>query len=241
MQEVYSVTDVGITRKVNQDFIFASKTPVGNLPNLFIVADGMGGHKAGDFASKCAVEVMVNEIKEDNSSHNQKEILTSAIQKANEVVYGISLANEEMQGMGTTLVVATCDENCLRVFNVGDSRLYIMKEELEQITIDHSYEEELVRKFGIDRREASSNENKGKITRAIGVADELEVDYFEIEVVEGIYILMCTDGLNNMVQDKQIEQIITINETVMQKAINLIETANFNGGKDNISVILMKL
>ncbi len=240
MQEVYSITDVGVARKENQDFIFASNEPVGSLPNLFIVADGMGGHKAGDFASKCAVEVIVEEVKE-SSFTNQKDIITNAIQRANEVVYEISLANEDMHGMGTTLVVAMWEENCLRVFNVGDSRLYIMKEELEQITIDHSYEEELVRKFGVDRSEASIHGNKGKITRAIGVAMELEVDYFELEVTEGTSILMCSDGLSNMVQDQQIEQILTIQQSIMQKAVNLVETANFNGGKDNISVMLMKI
>lgn len=240
MQEIYSITDVGVTRKVNQDFIFASDKPIGNLPNLFIVADGMGGHKAGDFASKCAVEVMVDVIK-GTSLTNHKEILTNAIQKANEMVYEISLVNEDMQGMGTTLVVAMYEKDYLHVFNVGDSRLYIMKDELEQITIDHSYEEELVRTFGVDRKEASSDVNKGKITRAIGVAEELELDYFEVEVVEGTTVLMCTDGLSNMVQDRQITQILAIQQPIMQKAINLIETANFNGGKDNISVVLMKI
>lgn len=240
MQEVYSITDVGIARKVNQDFIFASHEPVGNLPNLFIVADGMGGHKAGDFASKCVVEVIVDEVKE-SSLMNSKDIITNAIQRANEVVYDISLANEDMHGMGTTLVVAMYEKNCLRVFNVGDSRLYVMKEELEQITIDHSYEEELVRKFGVDRNEARFHGNKGKITRAIGVAMELEVDYFELEATEGTTILMCSDGLTNMVQDQQIEQILTIQQPIMQKTVNLVETANFNGGKDNISVILMKI
>ncbi|MFI3177515.1 MAG: Stp1/IreP family PP2C-type Ser/Thr phosphatase [Eubacteriales bacterium] len=240
MLEVYAITDVGVSRKLNQDFIYAKNTPVGNLANLFIVADGMGGHNAGDFASKCAVEIMNSEIRGDGDN-DVKEILTRAIQKANEVILQISRAQNDMSGMGTTLVVATYKENRLQLFNVGDSRLYIMEEQLEQITLDHSYVEEMVRLHALDREEANSNPNKNKITRAVGVADALDADYFEIEVKEGAYILMCTDGLTNMVTDKEIETILSTQQTIMQKAVNLVETANYNGGRDNISVILIKI
>ncbi len=239
MQNVYAITDVGINRQLNQDFIYASDTSVGKLPNLYIVADGMGGHNAGEFASKCAVEVLLSEIKCD-FGENPKEIIARGIEKANQVIYEISLAKEEMSGMGTTLVVATIIHNQLLVFNIGDSRLYVQKEHLEQITIDHSYVEEMIRMYGLDRELARTHRNKNRITRAVGVAEEVEFDYFEVNLESETYILLCTDGLSNMITDQGIEAILGTKQTIMQKAINLVETANYNGGTDNISVILMK-
>ena len=245
MLEFYSITDNGKNRSVNQDFLFATEKEIGPLPNLFIIADGMGGHNAGDFASKCAVEVVINEVQNSTVTVSEESdivnIISNAIQKANEIVYKIASVKEGMVGMGTTMVVCTYYRDKLHIFNVGDSRLYVMKKELRQITEDHSYIEEMVRLYGVSREELGENEFKNRITRAVGAELLVEVDYFTVDTNEKMYVLMCTDGLTNMMTDKEIKEKLLSKQTIMQKSIDLIETANYNGGLDNISVILMRI
>ena len=133
----YSVTDVGQKRQVNQDYIFASEEPVGNLPNLFVVADGMGGHKAGDFASSYAVQILLHSILEDKNQ-NPIIIIRHAIEEANRKVLEEANLHEEMSGMGTTMVLVTIVDDYAYVANVGDSRLYLIEDKIVQITKDHS-------------------------------------------------------------------------------------------------------
>ena len=140
----YCVTDVGVKRNMNQDFVYASNQPVGNLSNLFIVADGMGGHNAGDLASRYTVETMVDYI-EGASEKRPIPLLEAAVQAANQKVMEKARADKSLEGMGTTVVAATVQEGCLYVANVGDSRLYLLDDGIEQITRDHSLVEEMVR------------------------------------------------------------------------------------------------
>ena len=140
----YSVTDIGRIRKINQDYVFTSEVPIGALPNLFIVADGMGGHKAGEYASKCTVETIVGEANL-STERNPVRAISKAVRVANRKIRKKALSDDNYFGMGTTLVVATIDDNGLTVANVGDSRLYIIREdEINQITVDHSLVEEMV-------------------------------------------------------------------------------------------------
>ena len=137
MIKTFSLTDIGKKRKLNQDFVYTSERPVGNLPNVFIVADGMGGHKAGDIASRCTVETIVEEIGKCRET-DPVRILRLAIEKANEKVRLLAREDENLAGMGTTVVAATCKGRELLVANVGDSRLYVVGRQIRQITRDHS-------------------------------------------------------------------------------------------------------
>ena len=238
MLKSFSVTDIGKKRKLNQDFVYVSETPVGNLPNLFIVADGMGGHNAGDFASKCAVETMVREIR-GCFEKNPVRILGKAIRAANDQIRRRAKEDASLYGMGTTVVVATVLGHYLQLANVGDSRLYIINDEIRQITRDHSLVEEMIRIGGIDRAAARNHPDKNIITRAIGALDTVEIDFFYEELRPGDLVLMCTDGLTNMLEDNEIEGILKERIPIGEKAGKLVEAANNNGGKDNIAVILI--
>lgn len=239
MLKTFSITDVGRKRKLNQDYVYTCETPVGPLPNLFIVADGMGGHKAGDFASKHTVETIVAYIKAAEGD-GPVQIIGDAITCANTSIRRKSEEDEELHGMGTTVVVATIIGDCLYVANVGDSRLYIMNREIRQITRDHSLVEEMVRIGEIDRESARTHPDKNIITRAIGAGEQIDIDFFEIKLEEDDIILMCSDGLTNMIEDDDIRKIIKGQRDVVERAEELVKAANNNGGKDNIAVIIVE-
>ena len=243
MLEAYSVTDIGRKRQLNQDYVFSSAKPMGNMPNLFIVADGMGGHNAGDYASKCTVGTVVGEIR-NSFEKNPTIIVKKAIETANSKIRELAAADENLFGMGTTLVVATVIGKYLQVANVGDSRLYLVgKKGIRQVTRDHSLVEEMIRLGGLSREDARKHPDKNIITRAIGAKDEVEPEFFTEELEPGDIILMCSDGLSNMLEDKEIEKIVQNEELaeMKEKAEALINAANNNGGKDNIAVVLVKI
>lgn len=238
MIKSFSVTDIGRKRKLNQDFVYSSDEAVGNLKNVYIVADGMGGHQAGDYASKCTVETMVREIR-GCFEQSPIRILSRAIRIANDQVRRKAREDESLYGMGTTVVAATVLGKYLQVANVGDSRLYIINEEVRQITRDHSLVEEMVRMGGLDREAARNHPDKNIITRAIGARDTIEIDFFHEELKSGDLILMCSDGLTNMLEDEEIGRILKTPGTIEERAERLIDAANQNGGRDNIAVILI--
>ena len=198
---IYSATDVGQKRKMNQDYVFASEGPVGNLPNLFTVADGMGGHNAGDYASSHAVRILVDEIRED-ADYNPVKVIRHAIETANTEIRNRAQEDENLRGMGTTMVVATIVDQYAYVANVGDSRLYVIQDGIHQITRDHSLVQEMVKMGEISEEEARNHPDKNIITRAIGVKENVEPDIYEYRLKKGDIILMCTDGLSNMVEMK---------------------------------------
>ena len=243
MLETYSATDIGRKRQLNQDYVFSSAKPLGNMPNLFIVADGMGGHNAGDYASKCTTETVVSEI-QNSFEKNPTIIIKKAIKTANAKIRKEASEHENLFGMGTTLVTATIIGKYLQVSNIGDSRLYLLnKDGLRQITEDHSLVEEMIRLGGLSREDARLHPDKNIITRAIGAKDEVEADFFTEELETGDIVLMCSDGLTNMLEDKEIEAILLNpeKEELIQKGDALIKSANENGGKDNIAVVLVRL
>lgn len=239
MLQSFSVTDIGKKRKLNQDFVYTSDEAVGNLPNVYIVADGMGGHNAGDYASKCAVETVAREIR-GSFEKSPIRILSKAIRVANDQIRRKAREDASLLGMGTTMVVATCLGRYLQVANVGDSRLYIINDEIRQITRDHSLVEEMVRMGGLNREAARNHPDKNIITRAIGARDTIEIDFFNEELKSGDIVLMCSDGLTNMLEDEEIGRILKGEGTIEERAGKLIEAANNNGGKDNIAVILIE-
>lgn len=237
--KAFSITDVGKKRKMNQDYVFTADYPVGNLPNLFIVADGMGGHNAGDFASKYTVELLVEAVR-NSGEESPVRILEEAIRIANTSLIAKAEENESLKGMGTTLVAATIIDGCIYVANIGDSRLYLVGSDIRQITRDHSLVEEMVRKGEIDREDAKIHPDRNIITRAIGAGSDVTADFFEENLESGDMILMCSDGLTNMIEDAKIREIMIRNSDIRSMAEELVETANTNGGKDNIAVLIIE-
>jgi len=235
--KTFSKTDIGRKREVNQDYVFVSDQPVGNIPNLLIVADGMGGHNAGDYASKFVVQVLKKEL-EKSREDGPRAMLKKAIASANHQLIAESKTDAKLEGMGTTLVAATVIEHTLYFANVGDSRLYLLNDEIRQLSKDHSLVQEMVRLGGLNAEEAKHHPDKNIITRAIGVKEDIEIDFFEYRLKKGDIILMCTDGLSNMVEDEEIFQIVRSFRDVVDAVEQLIERANSNGGKDNIGVIV---
>ena len=251
-----SITETGQTRHMNQDYVFCEEKNVGALPNLFIVADGMGGHNAGDYASRFCVEAFVQRIKAEYGTDNLREIkaddsnsnertpigmLSDALQHTNNLLLEEAKYKDELQGMGTTFVVATIYGTVMYVANVGDSRLYVIRDRMEQITSDHSLVEEMVKNGELDPKEVRNHPNKNIITRALGANANVVPDYFEVELFAGDLVLMCSDGLTNMLDDEEIMRIIKESDYDLNHAVKaLVKKANDNGGKDNISIIIIE-
>ena len=228
----YAITDIGRKRELNEDYIYTSGQPIGALPNLFIVADGMGGHKAGDYASMHTVDRFVEVIRELGEEHGVQDAINEAVTAANAYIYQRSRENSNLSGMGTTLVLASCIGNEAIVANIGDSRLYLVNDAMTQITRDHSLVEEMVTLGGIDREMARNHPDKNIITRAVGVKEKVAADFFEVDLTKGDKLLLCSDGLTNMLRDEEIYQIIQDNKE--------LEQAAKNGGRDNIAVVLVE-
>ena len=238
MMKTFSMTDVGRRREMNQDYIYTSEVSVGNLPNLFIVADGMGGHNAGDFASRYTVENVVESIAASGLTE-PVALLGEALRKVNENLLKLTEENAQLRGMGTTFVAATITQDRLNVANVGDSRLYIVNQKIVQVTRDHSLVQEMVRLGEMNQEQARIHPDKNIITRAVGAFKEIEVDYFEINLKPGDRVLLCSDGLTNMIEDFEIRQIMCSQRDIVESVERLVAAANQNGGRDNISVIII--
>lgn len=237
--KTFSITDVGKRRSSNQDYMFSSEQPVGNLPNLFIVADGMGGHNAGEYASRYTVETIEEAIRSSTLTE-PAAIIEEAVQRANRQLLDEAKADETRSGMGTTVVICCITGDVLVAANVGDSRLYVVNQDITQITKDHSLVEEMVRMGEMDEETARTHPDKHIITRAVGAGPELTVDFFEVRLKEGDEILMCTDGLTNMVEDMDIRGIMLSQRDVAEQVEHLVSAANDNGGRDNITVVVIQ-
>lgn len=237
--KTFSISDIGKNREMNQDYVYTSENAVGNLPNLFIVADGMGGHKAGEFASKFTVETIVESVR-TNEQKEPVRIIEEAIQTANRELIQKARQDETMAGMGTTVVVVTVIGDKAFVANVGDSRMYVIGKEITQVTRDHSLVEEMVRMGELAKDAAKDHPDKNIITRAVGAAQDVDVDFFEVELYPQDYVLMCSDGLTNMVEDEDIRRIVQSQRDVAERVEKLVETANDHGGQDNITVVVIE-
>lgn len=239
--KTFSITDTGRLRNSNQDCVFCEENEIGRFPNLFLVADGMGGHQAGDLASRMCVNEIAAQISK-MEARTPVSAFETAIREANTKVYQKSLENVAFSGMGTTLVGAVVEESTAYIVNIGDSRLYLLHETLQQITVDHSLVEEMVQSGEIQKEDMRTHPNKNIITRALGTDSNVRPDCFEIKVEEGDVILLCSDGLTNMVEDAAIEATLREYRDDMKLAgESLVQQANEAGGRDNISVILVRL
>lgn len=238
--KAYAKTDIGSKRSMNQDYMYCNTEPVGRFQNLLIVADGMGGHRAGDYASRLCVETMVQSL--EKSAHKTPvSLFEEAVTAANKAVFEESASHVEYEGMGTTVVACTLEENTLYITNIGDSRLYLIRDGIEQITDDHSLVEEMVKQGNITESEARIHPQKNIITRALGINEEVQADFFEIDVEQGDVIMLCSDGLSNMIEDEDMEYIVKNSDTLQTAAESLVARANENGGNDNITVVLAEV
>lgn len=229
---------IGKVRSENQDKIFFSDQPVGKLNNLYIVADGMGGHQAGGYASSYTVRRFVEEI-EQSEEEDPIEVMKMSVSKVNEEILKKCREDEAYAGMGTTIVAATVSGSAVTVMNIGDSRLYYGARDLCQITVDHSYVEELVQAGAIKRDQSRLHPKKNLITRAVGAASA-EPDFFQFEAKEG-YLLLCSDGLTNMLDDDEIRELLLDHSQLENKVSQMVGRANEYGGKDNISLVIVDL
>ncbi|MCF6462697.1 Stp1/IreP family PP2C-type Ser/Thr phosphatase [Clostridium sp. Cult1] len=241
--EIGVKTDIGKIRDINQDAYYISSL---SKHPLVIIADGMGGHKAGEIASNMAVEIISSNLEKDlvGSSLNDndiKDIIKCSISKANEEIYNKSLEDEKFSGMGTTVTLAYKKNKKIFIGHVGDSRAYLFRKGvLSQLTKDHSLVEELIRNGSISREEAKIHPQRNIITRAVGTSKEIESDLIIQEKLIDDILLLCTDGLTNMVMDEEIEKYLYKCHDMQKVCEELVRTANDKGGFDNITVLAIK-
>ncbi len=237
--EVSSATSVGCIRSLNEDSFFVSE-PDSKGTVLAIVADGMGGHNAGEVASGKAVGILQNGIFRETDM-SAKDVLIKAVGDANQEIYEMSINKKNLSGMGTTITACLAMENTVTAVQVGDSRLYLIrKDKISQITKDHSLVEMLVENGTITKEEAKNHPQKNIITRAVGTDKTVEADIYEFSVKKGDTVLLCSDGLVNMVDDEEILSVIKSAETLDAAANTLVSQAEKAGGTDNITVILIR-
>ena len=230
--EIGTASDVGRNRKINEDSL-------GYRGNLFVIADGMGGHNAGEIASALAVEEVLRMWPGGTDFHRE---LPRVINRANQAILDHAAAYPECRGMGTTIAILQLDGGRARVAHIGDSRVYWWhQEKLHRVTRDHSVVEELLLQGGITREEAASHPQRHILTRALGMPGEVEAESTEFATCAGDRILMCTDGLTAMLTDDEIASLLARDEPAQKIAELLVAEANKRGGLDNISVIVVLL
>lgn len=239
--KIVSKTDIGMVRHSNQDSYAAGEMPGGVA--WAVVCDGMGGVSGGNIASATAVK-MISEIisstyREGMNANSIRTMLQSAVYSANVSIFDMAKSVEELSGMGTTVVAAVVSGGLVHVVHAGDSRAYIVSgSQMEQITRDHSIVQSMIEDGRITAEEARKHPRKNIITRALGVEESIEIDYNEIELKEGQQLLICTDGLTNYLEPPMIMTILQ-QYSFYEYPEKLIESANKNGGGDNITVVVI--
>lgn len=237
----FAATDTGRVRKINEDSCYNDPEQMG----LYIVADGMGGHQAGEVASSLAVETLSRVLKESLMGGNSRasyieEVMRDAVVATNRTVYDLATSKAGYSGMGTTVVVCIVRKNHLHVAHIGDSRAYLLRDGiLKQLTTDHSLVQELLSKGRITEEEAIDHPRKNILTRALGTDPAVEVDTMNIALKSGDTILLCTDGITNHVDPQEIKGFLTENspEAACREMIRL---ANDRGGFDNMTVLIIE-
>lgn len=243
MVEVFGLSDVGCIRELNEDCYCICGFGDNSERGFCILADGMGGHNAGEVASQNAVKLIAEEMNRLLES-GEKEIpgqLSRAVSAANTGVYTMASENPIHRGMGTTVVTAFIDDGTAYVANVGDSRAYAVRDdEIVQITTDHSVVSELVMRGTITKEEARLHPQKNIITRAVGTNKSVRTDIFEYNYSPGDVMIICSDGLSTMLDDNRILEIIKSKKTSEDTVNSLIAAAKDEGGLDNITVICIR-
>jgi PPM family protein phosphatase len=248
--EIISLTDPGKVRSHNEDFV--AQHPESGL---VVLADGMGGYNAGEVASGMAARVILEglghswrkalakTVQRERVPEIAKQLIRQQVERANWAIYEKAQNEPQCSGMGTTLVLGLFYDNQLTVGHIGDSRLYRLRGEmLEQVTKDHSLLQEQIDSGLITKEHARLSRNKNLLTRAVGIDPQVEAEVNTYDVKPGDVYLLCSDGLNDMVDDEEIRlTLITLQSNVQLAAQQLVQSANDSGGRDNISVILVKV
>ncbi|MDS1029869.1 Stp1/IreP family PP2C-type Ser/Thr phosphatase [Bacillota bacterium LX-D] len=228
-------TETGLVRKINEDCYYCDLDA-----KLFVVADGMGGHLAGEVASKMAVEIIVNYSQ--NISISSAQSLWEAVSEANARIYANSLNNASRQGMGTTVTCAKVLDDKLILAHVGDSRAYLFNgKEIIHLTDDHSFVGELVRSGSITENEAQRHPKRNILLRALGAEEQVNIDIFEKSIKRGNLVLLCTDGLHNLLSDEEIYFILLEMKDLESAVDDMIKLAYSRGAGDNITIILIQI
>lgn len=238
--EVAYRTSIGKQRDDNEDYVDVFTNQAGR--HLAIIADGIGGHQGGDVASAMAVSHLGHEFEQTafTTPAEARQWITTEITAENQSIIAKSNQFADLNGMGTTLVAAVYFEEEVLIANIGDSRAYLLRDdELRQLTEDHSLVNELVKRGEISRQAARHHPQKNVIIRSLGISDDARFDLNTYPLVAGDQLLLCTDGLTNMVDDQQIQTVLTSVQTPKEKCDQLIDMANAAGGLDNITVLLL--
>lgn len=234
----YSLTNKGLVRSVNQD---AYANYENDFFSLFVLCDGMGGHKAGEVASCLAVDTVKEFFTNKEKEEDYSELLLEAVKRANEAVYAKGQSSPEYYNMGTTIVAVLIADAKAYIAHIGDSRLYQMRDsQLDQVTEDHSLVQNLVNKGLLTPEDAKRSPEKSALTRALGIDPKEETDLDLLSLEEGDQLLLCSDGLTNMVDEEEIACILKSESDLREKAEKLMSMAIAAGGKDNITLTLLK-
>ncbi|MCT4584886.1 MAG: Stp1/IreP family PP2C-type Ser/Thr phosphatase [Peptostreptococcaceae bacterium] len=238
------LSDIGKVREKNEDYCFGEI--ISDKKAIFSIADGMGGHKKGEFASKNAVLGVVNNLKEElivlNNKQAIKEKLKNSYLKINDIILNKAKEEVEYKGMGTTLTTIIINDDILIIANVGDSRCYIFRDnKLKKLTVDNSLVEELLERGFITKEEAKDHPQKNIITRAVGIDENLLIDMYEYDLENNDIIILTTDGVTNSLEDFEIENILNQNMNMKNFCSKIVEESNFKSGSDNISIVSVKL
>ncbi len=237
--KISAKTDVGMVRSSNQDSYAAGDLT--SEVSWAVVCDGMGGANGGNIASEAAVKVISEKLSSGYhigmNDNSVKNLLISSVEAANITIYSMARNNEELSGMGTTVVLAVRNADTLYIANVGDSRIYVVSEtDITQVTTDHSVVQMMIDNGEISLEEAKDHPKKNVITRALGVDPEVRIDYSQEQLNENDLVLLCTDGLTNYVENDAIFEICKTSDKY-QVADKLVELANENGGGDNVTAV----
>jgi protein phosphatase len=238
-------TDTGAVREKNEDAVLIVNEELGVLKNVFAVADGMGGHKGGDIASATAVTEIEKYLRRVGTEHGKfsQDLLRDAVEFANGMIFNMAAGSRKYKGMGTTICVCSRDDSNLYYAHVGDSRIYVLRNSvLRQITKDHTWVNEMIWHGSLTEQEAAVHPRRHMLTRALGTERNVEIDFGYLPMKKTETVLICSDGLTGMVEDKVILQIINkhnVKEDKEKIIDELIEEANKNGGNDNISVVII--
>jgi len=232
-------THIGNVRETNEDY-FTIYLPSNNVSGFFIIADGMGGHQAGDIASKMACDLLLKFLINKNDQYQDiGQLLIDGYLWVNQKLFEISYRNEKYYGMGTTLVTAAIKDNTVYIANVGDSRAYYISDRIYQITEDHSLVYQMYKNGDITKEEINIHPQKNIITRAVGISLDLKVDLFSFKYDNTLKLILCTDGLTNFVSEDYIFEVSKTYD-IQTCASILMEQALQNGGRDNITMVIIE-
>lgn len=233
-----SLSDCGRQRSNNED-AYANRT-YDNF-ELSVMADGMGGHLAGEVASKMATEAVLAYFDREKNRTDYPRMAREAVEEANRILYEKQRSDPSVSGMGTTTDVVLVEEGAMHLAHVGDSRVYILREnKLRQITVDHSLVGDLIRRGLLTEQDAKRHPDRSVVTRALGAAPQVEVDLLSMPLRDKDLVLLCTDGLSNMVDDEEIRSVLMEFESIARCAEQLVARANGHGGADNITLTIFE-